>query len=327
YISFLFLFEFGVRIIASVIKKLQWLRYLPWILGGVWLINFVFFGFADVNIDYWLLTSEAWSRILICFPGALFASIGFLLQTEELNRLRVPQLKILLIGVSLSFLFYGLVAGLVVPNAPYFPFNWSAQFLSQYAPFAVPVVRSLAGGAMAYFSIRVMGIFYYEYRRLLEAAEKNETLSKERERISRDLHDGVIQSLYAIGLEVEEVSYLTSESPHQAQKSLENVINRLNGVILDIRFFIQDLLVKVMNRLQKEKDSPEEKLSEREKQILQLIGQGKTNKEIAETIFLSEKTVRNYVSSILHKLNLSHRSQAAVYAVRNQVDPRSFLGS
>ncbi|OLN26798.1 Regulatory protein, LuxR:Response regulator receiver [Desulfosporosinus metallidurans] len=180
---------------------------------------------------------------------------------------------------------------------------------------------------MAYFSIRVMGIFYYEYRRLLEAAEKNETLSKERERISRDLHDGVIQSLYAIGLEVEEVSYLTSESPHQAQKSLENVINRLNGVILDIRFFIQDLLVKVMNRLQKEKDSPEEKLSEREKQILQLIGQGKTNKEIAETIFLSEKTVRNYVSSILHKLNLSHRSQAAVYAVRNQVDPRSFLGS
>lgn len=89
----------------------------------------------------------------------------------------------------------------------------------------------------------------------------------------------------------------------------------------------QDLLVKVMNRLQKEKDSPEEKLSEREKQILQLIGQGKTNKEIAETIFLSEKTVRNYVSSILHKLNLSHRSQAAVYAVRNQVDPRSFLGS
>ncbi|HBP63095.1 MAG TPA: DNA-binding response regulator [Desulfosporosinus sp.] len=89
----------------------------------------------------------------------------------------------------------------------------------------------------------------------------------------------------------------------------------------------QDLLVKVMNRLQKEKDSPEEKLSEREKQILLLIGQGKTNKEIAKTIFLSEKTVRNYVSSILHKLNLAHRSQAAVYAVRNQGDPRSFLGS
>ncbi|HBP63096.1 MAG TPA: hypothetical protein DD730_02215 [Desulfosporosinus sp.] len=241
YISFLFLFEFGVRIIASVIKKLQWLRYLPWILGGVWFINFVFFGFADVNIDYWLLTSEAWSRILICFPGALFASIGFLLQTEELDRLKVPQLKILLIRVSLSFLFYGLVAGLVVPNAPFFPFNWSPHLLSQYAPFAVPVVRSLAGGAMAYFSIRVMGTFYYEYRRLLEGAEKNETLSKERERISRDLHDGVIQSLYAIGLEVEEVSYLTSESPHQARKSLENVINRLNGVILDIRFFIQDL--------------------------------------------------------------------------------------
>lgn len=84
----------------------------------------------------------------------------------------------------------------------------------------------------------------------------------------------------------------------------------------------QELLFKVMNRLQKEKESPDEKLSEREKQILQFIGQGKTNKEIAEIIYLSEKTVRNYVSSILHKLNLSHRSQAAVYAVRNQINPK-----
>lgn len=248
YLSFLFLFEFGVRIIASVIKELHWLRYLPWILGGVWLINFVFFGFADINLDYWLRTSEAWSRILICFPGAIFAGIGFLLQKEDLNRLRVPQLKNLLIGVSLSFLFYGFVAGLIIPNAPYFPLNWSTHLLSYYAPYTVPVVRSLAGVAMAYFSIRVMGIFYYEYRRLLEAAEKNETLSKERERISCDLHDGVIQSLYAIGLEVEDASYLTMESPKLAQKSLENIINRLNGVILDIRFFIQDL--RLVHRFQ-----------------------------------------------------------------------------
>jgi two-component system, NarL family, response regulator DevR len=55
-------------------------------------------------------------------------------------------------------------------------------------------------------------------------------------------------------------------------------------------------------------------LTEQERKILVLISEGKTNKQIACQIFLSEKTVRNYVSTILHKLGLSNRSQAAVFA-------------
>lgn len=61
------------------------------------------------------------------------------------------------------------------------------------------------------------------------------------------------------------------------------------------------------------------RLTEREMQILVLIAQGKTNKEIAEKIFLSEKTVRNYVSSLLDKLNLSTRTEAATYAVKHHI--------
>lgn len=61
------------------------------------------------------------------------------------------------------------------------------------------------------------------------------------------------------------------------------------------------------------------RLTEREMQILGLIAQGKTNKEIAEKIFLSEKTVRNYVSSLLDKLQLSSRTEAATYAVRHNI--------
>jgi DNA-binding NarL/FixJ family response regulator len=61
-------------------------------------------------------------------------------------------------------------------------------------------------------------------------------------------------------------------------------------------------------------------LTNRELKILSLIATGMTNKEIAADIFLSEKTVRNYVSSILSKLDLSGRAEAAAFAVRNRVN-------
>ncbi|HUF52711.1 MAG TPA: response regulator transcription factor [Dehalococcoidia bacterium] len=54
-------------------------------------------------------------------------------------------------------------------------------------------------------------------------------------------------------------------------------------------------------------------LSPQERKILGYIAQGKTNKEIAEEVFLSDKTVKNYVSSILSKLNLRRRSEAAAF--------------
>ncbi len=54
-------------------------------------------------------------------------------------------------------------------------------------------------------------------------------------------------------------------------------------------------------------------LSPQERKILGLIAEGKTNKEIAQDVFLSDKTVKNYVSSILNKLNLRRRSEAAAF--------------
>ena len=59
-------------------------------------------------------------------------------------------------------------------------------------------------------------------------------------------------------------------------------------------------------------------LSEQEQKILNLISEGKTNKEIAQEVFLSDKTVKNYVSSILSKLNLRRRSEAAAFIARRR---------
>jgi len=57
-------------------------------------------------------------------------------------------------------------------------------------------------------------------------------------------------------------------------------------------------------------------LSSQEKRVLELIGEGLTNREIAGRMFLSEKTVKNYVSSLLGKLGMSRRSQVAALAAR-----------
>jgi NarL family two-component system response regulator LiaR len=71
-------------------------------------------------------------------------------------------------------------------------------------------------------------------------------------------------------------------------------------------------------RLLREIRAPEkpDKLTERETDVLRLVGQGQSNKEIALTLSISEKTVKTHVSNILSKLNLASRTQAALHAVR-----------
>ncbi|HLI09577.1 MAG TPA: response regulator transcription factor [Ktedonobacteraceae bacterium] len=66
---------------------------------------------------------------------------------------------------------------------------------------------------------------------------------------------------------------------------------------------------------------PGSELTAREREVLALVARGYTNKQIAEKLFVSEKTARNHVSHILEKLGLSRRSQAAAFAVEHKLVP------
>jgi two-component system response regulator DegU len=80
-------------------------------------------------------------------------------------------------------------------------------------------------------------------------------------------------------------------------------------------------LVKEFNRinsLEKEKKD-ENGLSIRELEVLNLIAQGKINKEIAKILFISEKTVKNHVSNIFRKIDVTDRTQAAIFAIKHNM--------
>ncbi len=77
---------------------------------------------------------------------------------------------------------------------------------------------------------------------------------------------------------------------------------------------------QVLERLRKgpETDPALAQLTEQEQRILELIGEGMTNRQIAGAMFLAEKTVKNYVSSLLAKLQLHSRTQAAIFANKHR---------
>ncbi len=66
---------------------------------------------------------------------------------------------------------------------------------------------------------------------------------------------------------------------------------------------------------------PGSELTEREREVLALVARGYTNKQIADNLYVSEKTARNHVSHILEKLGLSRRSEAAAFAVEHKLVP------
>ena len=87
------------------------------------------------------------------------------------------------------------------------------------------------------------------------------------------------------------------------------------GTLLD-----PGLVERATERIRREAEEDERiaALSPQERRILDLLAEGRTNRQIAEELYLAEKTVKNYVSNLLSKMGMSRRTEAAVYAARLQ---------
>lgn len=109
--------------------------------------------------------------------------------------------------------------------------------------------------------------------------------------------------------------YLLKDTPRQ------KIIEAIRGTVDGKSFVDPALAGKLLNQVANNQTQPasilEDKLTERELDVLRLLAKGMTNTDIAGTLHLSEGTVRNHVSAILEKLGVSDRTQAAVIAIQH----------
>lgn len=127
------------------------------------------------------------------------------------------------------------------------------------------------------------------------------------------VHNEIDYLMHAMEFDVDGYILKDSES-----RELKNAIY----TICESRTYIPANMVPLMNSKREQKNADCEKiesLTKRELEVLKLLAVGMYNKEVAQNLAISERTVKNHVSNIFKKLEVTDRTQAAVFAIRNNL--------
>ncbi len=122
----------------------------------------------------------------------------------------------------------------------------------------------------------------------------------------------VDETLIVPALEAGAISYLLKTA------KANQIVDTIFGAVNNQSVIDSTVAAKILNQL-RHHPKPHSDLTKRELEVLKLIGNGKSNQEIADTLFIGIKTVKTHVSNILAKLDVADRTQAAIYANRNQL--------
>lgn len=241
-ISFLALFQFGVELVVVRSRRLQWISMLPPTVFVLWaMVTLLAESRASVTLDHTVVLGEVLARYGLAVPGALAAAWGLSWQARYVRLMGLERIGSYFQVAAYVFVGYAFLSA-ITPRADFFPaavLNY--DMLIQLIGVPAPVFRAMAGIAIAYFVIRGSEIFDVETDRMLEEVAQARAVSADRERIGRELHDSIIQSLYAAGLMLEDASLAMDEDKPAAKKRIGDVIGSLNRTIRDIRRYILDL--------------------------------------------------------------------------------------
>lgn len=293
-LSFGLLLQFGAELLLSLRRSdaeaavlsrpaggplgQPWLRLAPAMALGLWaagtlLLSARIEGFVLPGTITWLeagtirqslaavgaplFVGDVLARWMLAVPGAVLVVIGLLRAAGELGALALPPVGSALRVAAGAFGVYALLGGAIGMPAPFPPADvLNGQTVLNGIGVPIEVWRSLAGLLIAVAVVRSLELFEQETDRQLAEARRRELLLRERERIGRDLHDGIIQSIYAAGLHLEEAA-AGMEMPPPASASgtgqaargrdrgpharIATVMEELNRITNDIRAYIFDL--------------------------------------------------------------------------------------
>jgi signal transduction histidine kinase len=242
-VSFFFLFQFGIELVLPLAGRQRWIRALPTLALLLWAGGVAMRGVtAQESLNVLFAIGDGWSRYLLALPGAVLASVGLLRQARQVRAMNLSRIPSYLSGAAIAFLVYAVVGGLIVPTAPTFLANRvNYALLDETIHIPAPVFRSLCGLAMAFFVMRSLEVFQVETEGRIAEMEQAQILAADRERIGRELHDGIIQNIYAAGLSLEDALHLLDNDPSRAVGRIQAVMSVLNRTIGDIRRYIFDL--------------------------------------------------------------------------------------
>lgn len=147
----------------------------------------------------------------------------------------------------------------------------------------------------------------------LEVLQKMKEMKWQTKVLVLTVHNEVEYLLKAVDIGVNGYLLKDSESA-ELKKAILSVVNGED--------YIQPSLIPLLNAkmIDRNKDNEKlEKLTKRELQVLKLLSIGKLNRQVAEELDISERTVKNHVSNIFKKIDVKDRTQAAVFAIRNNL--------
>jgi len=237
------LFQFGIELVRPPARRWFFLRFVPGIFVFLWIGALLYLLLVvHTPVEAWFSTGDVLARYLLGIPAAGLSCLGLIQQRREVRQAGFPSISRYLLGAAAALGVFGLVGVLLAVAGPYFPGEWLAYpaFLYVIGVF-VPILRALDGVAMALLIIRALNVFEAEAEAMMAEIERRNLLLADRERISRELHDGIIQSLYAAGLRLEDAYHALHESPAAAAQKISGVMTSLNQVIAQIRDYIFEL--------------------------------------------------------------------------------------